>query len=88
MGARVAQRKSIRKRKRGFLKRAKKLSNLFKTNPESLYSRLVLAPPDAPISPIPGIPIIAATGDSMTGKNRMTAAAHAIPNPAISRILF
>jgi len=44
--------------------------------------------PEVAISPIPRIPIIAATPDSMISKNRSAAAPNAIHNPAINRILF
>ena len=44
--------------------------------------------PEVAISPIPRIPITAATPDSMIFKNRNPAAANAIHNPTINRILF
>ena len=56
--------------------------------PGPLYSRLIFDIPDAPISPIPTIPINAATPDSMISKNRRAAAPIAIHNPTINRILF
>ena len=52
------------------------------------YSRLMCDIPDAPISPIPTIPITAASPGSMIPKNRSAADVNAIHNPATNRILF
>jgi hypothetical protein len=43
--------------------------------------------PEVAINPIPRIPIIAATPDSMIFKNRSAAATNAIHSPTINRIL-